>query len=77
LHAPDLSTAAPAVIITAGRDPLRDDGARYADRLQAAGVPVHARCWENEPHGFPGMTADNPAAGESLQWATDRLRELL
>jgi acetyl esterase len=77
LHATDLSQAAPAVIVTAGLDPLRDDGDTYADRLRTAGVPVATRRWDNELHGFPGMTAVSPAADESLQWAADRLRELL
>jgi acetyl esterase len=77
LHATDLSQAAPAVIVTAGLDPLRDDGDTYADHLRTAGVPVATRRWDNELHGFPGMTAVSPAADESLQWAADRLRELL
>ena len=77
LHATDLRHAAPAVVVTGGLDPLRDDGERYADRLQTAGVPAWLRRWEGEVHGFPGMTTQTPAAAESLQWAADRLRELL
>ncbi|MBK5305475.1 MAG: alpha/beta hydrolase [Frankiaceae bacterium] len=77
LHAPQVSQAAPAVIVTAGQDPLCDDGDRYAEKLLAAGVAVHARRWDEQIHGFPGMTAVTPAAAESLQWAADRLRELL
>jgi acetyl esterase len=77
LHAPDVTHAAPAVIVTAGQDPLCDDGDRYADKLRAAGISVAARRWDDQVHGFPGMTAVSPVAGESLQWAADRLRELL
>jgi acetyl esterase len=77
LHALDLSAAPPAVIVTAGLDPLQDDGERYADRLLEAGVKVELRRWEDQVHGFPGMTASTPAAGESLQWAADRLNDLL
>jgi acetyl esterase len=77
LLANDLAGTPPAVIVTAGRDPLRDDGDTYADRRRSAGVEVHARRWDDEVHGFPGMTAVTPAAGESLQWAADRLRDLL
>jgi acetyl esterase len=77
LQATDLSTAAPAVVVTAGLDPLRDDGERYADRLLEAGVKVELRRWEDQVHGFPGMTASTPAAAESLQWAADRLNDLL
>jgi acetyl esterase len=77
LHAPDLADVAPAIVITAGLDPLRDDGERYVDRLHAAGVPAVVRRWEDQVHGFPGMTTQTPAAAESLQWAAERLRELL
>jgi acetyl esterase len=77
LRADDLTGAPPAVIVTAGLDPLRDDGERYADRLRDAGVTVSARCWDGELHGFPGMTAVTPAAAESLQWAADQLGMLL
>lgn len=77
LHAPDLSTAPAAVVVTAGLDPLRDDGERYVDRLRAAGRVARLRRWEGEVHGFPGMTAETPAAAESLQWAADQLHDLL
>jgi acetyl esterase len=40
LHAEDLAGVAPAWIMTAEFDPLRDDGAAHAERLRAAGVPV-------------------------------------
>jgi acetyl esterase len=77
LHAIDLSSAPPAVVVTAELDPLCDDGERYADRLRAAGREVAARRWDGEVHGFPGMTAVTPAAAESLQWTADHLRALL
>ncbi|MFC4543236.1 alpha/beta hydrolase [Halosolutus amylolyticus] len=50
-----LSALPPATIVTAGFDPLRDDGAAYADRLADAGVPVTYRNYPDMIHGFAGM----------------------
>lgn len=77
LLADDLAGLPPAVIVTAEHDPLRDDGSAYAARLQAAGSPAQVRCWPGQLHGFPGLTAQTPAAGEALQWAAEALTELL
>ncbi len=51
----DLSGVAPAIVVTAGFDPLRDEGQRYAERLVDAGVPVRYRCYDDMVHGFFGM----------------------
>jgi acetyl esterase len=55
LLAEDHRGAAPALVVTAGFDPLRDDGEHYADVLRAAGVPVEYRCYDDQVHGFMGM----------------------
>ena len=54
LH-PDLSKLPPALVITAGFDPLRDEGRQYADRLSQAGVPTQYVCFERQIHGFITM----------------------
>ena len=45
----------PALVITAGYDPLRDEGLQYADRLSAAGTPTQYLCFERQIHGFITM----------------------
>lgn len=55
IRAPSLTGLPPAVVVTAGFDPLRDEGLRYAERLAEAGVLVEAVCFEGAIHGFLGM----------------------
>ncbi|HUY65550.1 MAG TPA: alpha/beta hydrolase [Acidimicrobiales bacterium] len=55
LLAPDLAGLAPALVVTAGFDPLRDDGANYAEALRSAGVEVEYRCYDDQIHGFMAM----------------------
>lgn len=52
LLAKDLSGLPPAYVLTAGFDPLVDEGKEYADRLGSAGVKVEYRCYEDMVHGF-------------------------
>jgi acetyl esterase len=57
LLASDHTGLPPAFIVTAGFDPLRDDGAMYADKLREAGVPVKLHNYEGMIHGFLWMSA--------------------
>ena len=55
LLASDHSKLAPALVLTAGFDPLRDEGRQYADALSGAGVPTQFVCFERQVHGFITM----------------------
>jgi acetyl esterase len=67
LHATDLSASAPALILTAGRDPLRDEGEAYGRRLQEAGVPTEVVRCEGLLHGFLAMINYAPSAGKAFE----------
>lgn len=55
LLADDLSNLPPALVLTAGFDPLHDEGLAYADRLSRSGVPTQYICFERQIHGFLPM----------------------
>ena len=48
----DPTGVAPALVFTAGFDPLRDEGRAYAALMAQAGVPVVDRCFDDLIHGF-------------------------
>lgn len=77
LRAASLAGVAPALIVTAGYDPLRDEGRAYARRLQAEGVPVDYVEFGGMIHGFVGMPAVLPAARRTLAMAGAALAEAL
>jgi acetyl esterase len=76
LFAADLSGLPPALVLTAGFDPLRDEGRAYAERMGAAGVEVEHVCSEGSMHGFFNMGALREPA-RVLALAADRLRRAL
>jgi|TARA_B100001105_G_scaffold188598_2_gene152989 acetyl esterase/lipase len=73
IRAADLSGLPQAHVATAGHDPLRDEGAGYAEALAAAGVTVGYDNFATMIHGFVGFADVVPAAGE----ARDRIAAAL
>jgi acetyl esterase len=73
LHA-DLSRLPPALVLTAGFDPLRDEGRAYADALSAAGTPTQYVCFERQIHGFITMGRVIPEARTAVDLCTAALR---
>ena len=69
IHATDHRGLPPAFIVTADCDLLRDDGARYAECLRAAGVAVRYVNYPDMPHGFlsvPKLCSRAPGALEDI-----------
>jgi len=76
-RAKDLAGLPPAYIAVAGHDPLRDDGARYAELLTAAGVPVELHNAEGLIHGYLGYAGVVPAATDAMDRGLSALRTAL
>jgi acetyl esterase len=73
----DLSGLAPALTITAGFDPLRDEGKAYADALAAAGVASEYKCYEGTIHGFISLPGALEAGMPCLDFMAQRLQAAL
>lgn len=76
-NAPDLSGLPPAYIGTAEHDPLRDDGARYAELLNAAGVPAELSNEATMVHAYASFAMVIPAAAEATERGLRALRKAL
>jgi len=73
LH-PDLSGLPPAFVLTAGLDPLRDEGLYYAQRLSEAGNRAASICFDRQIHGFITMGRVIDEAGVAVNLCAAQLR---
>lgn len=75
--APDVSALPPALIITAGHDPLMDEGLHYAERLKAADVQAEHVCFQDTFHGFIGYAGILDTATRAIDLICDRVKRAL
>jgi len=77
LRAATLAGLPPALIVTAGNDPLRDEGEAYARRLGDAGVRADYACYGGMLHGFVGMGRLLDSGNRAVSHVAASLREAL
>jgi acetyl esterase len=75
LRAADLAGIAPAHVITAEYDVLRDEGEAYGRQLEAAGVPTTISRYEGMIHGFFRLPAVVPRSNDALDEAAAAVRQ--
>jgi acetyl esterase len=73
LQAEDLSGLAPAIVLTAEHDQLRDEGEAYAERLALAGVPVVHQRFLGQMHGFFTMVGVLPGSAAGIDFVAEQL----
>jgi acetyl esterase len=77
LLSPNLKDSAPALIITAGFDPLRDEGEAYGEALRAAGVDVLVHRFPGQIHSFIHAIGASPSSRAALIETAGMTRALL
>jgi len=77
MNAASLAGVAPAVVVTAGFDPLRDEGEAYAQKLRDAGVTVDYVCYGGMIHGFVPMGRLIDTANRAVSHVAASLRQAL
>ncbi|QAU11672.1 alpha/beta hydrolase [Halorubrum sp. BOL3-1] len=77
LRAADLCDLPPATVVTAGFDPLRDDGVALAERFEREGTPVRHRHYPAMAHGFCSLADRVPTAEAALSAVAEDVRERL
>jgi acetyl esterase len=77
LLSPRLGDSSPALIITAGFDPLRDEGEAYGEALKEAGVDVLVHRFRGLFHGFINSVGASPSSYAALVETAGMLRALL
>ncbi|PCJ52967.1 MAG: esterase [Candidatus Hydrogenedentota bacterium] len=77
LRETDFTELAPALVYTAGFDPLHDEGEAYAEKLREAGVDVSYRSFDSLCHAFTALGGAVPAAHTALVDIAEDIRAKL
>lgn len=73
-EAASLAGLPPVILVTAGFDPLCDEGIAYGERLQSAGVEVTALHFDGQIHGFVGLPVELPEGRDAVRRSGEALR---
>lgn len=73
----DVAPAPPALVVTGGFDPLRDEGRAWGERLQLSGVRVVQAHFPSMVHGFLHMTTVSPGARDAALAVAHAWRDLV
>jgi acetyl esterase len=73
----DLSRLPPALVLTAGYDPLLDEGQMYAQRMSEAGTRTTCICFSRQIHGFITMGKVIDEANAAVELCAAQLRSAL
>jgi len=74
-HFANVAGLAPAFVVTAGFDPLRDEGEAFARKLSAAGVDVRHVCYTDMIHAFVSFAGGIEAGMEAIEESAGELRK--
>jgi acetyl esterase/lipase len=73
----ELDGLPPAIVITAGHDPLCDEGDDYAKRLKRAGVKVTHKRYDTLPHAFTAFTGFSPGSRSACLEIAGMVKDLV
>lgn len=76
MQADNLSSLPPTLLITAEKDPLRDEGRQFAQKCEDAGVAVNYKHYEDMEHGFACSEGPTPQFQAFIEQTRDWLKTL-